>query len=157
MGTWKCSSGLGSRHVNENLSRNSPSVRTLRSWKMNQTPMSSSRSYSLNAVATHAPVRLRIGACSPVLITGGDKWCWSETLAPNGITGRSASMVEMLSTSSTLYSSAITVKCEMSMSLIDFSSCPDPEYWIRNLTQGGGHINRRSLSPNPHIRVLTGC
>ena len=45
-----------------NLSRNQPSVRTLRSWRTNQMPKFSFRSFNLNALALRLPMRFRVKA-----------------------------------------------------------------------------------------------
>lgn len=49
------------RLTNENLSLNSPSVRTDKSWKINQIPKLSSKSCNLYAVATREPIKFLVG------------------------------------------------------------------------------------------------
>lgn len=49
------------RFTNENFRRNSPSVLTDKSWRINQIPCSSFKSCNLWAVATKDPIRFLVG------------------------------------------------------------------------------------------------
>ena len=50
----------GENGVREGTYRKLPSVRTLRSWRMNQTPISLFGLVSLNALTQRLPMRLRV-------------------------------------------------------------------------------------------------